>query len=196
MVQDILSTLVAINVDNNRITQLSISDLQGCTALRALLMSDNPVVRADAAAFSELTSMAVVPSAFTPVRDFNGGFYISAVDYAESAFGNRVLTHTPLSLGSWPQSCEWVGPLVNDLSCAECTFGYVSDGTMCIWPTFGVRADAWNQTAFEDDPQMSGRGSDGRRVLLLRRRIELNPPAVTLNPKHSFVGYTNGDYTG
>ena len=199
MVEDILSTLAFINIDNNAITKISVSDFVGLTALQGLLMSDNPVLEADAAAFAELTSMAVLPRDFRPVRDFNGGYFLSGIDYPVNPgdppyYGNRVNTHTPLSLGSWPRNCEWTGPLINNMTCDECTFGYVNSGSTCIWPTFGLRPDAWNQTEFENDPQMNVRGADGSRVLILRRRITLDPPAVTLDHKHSFVGYTDGDY--
>jgi hypothetical protein len=58
----------------------------------------------------------------------------------------------------------------------------------CVLPPFGLRDGVWDKSSLENDAQMGVPDEDtGARTVFLRNNIQLSPPALSLDPKQSFV---------
>jgi hypothetical protein len=104
-------------------------------------------------------------------------------------------------VAGWPRECVWIGPNVNDISCVNCTFGFVANvsdpARTCVLPPFGVRSGAWDRTAYEAAASFgSADPVSGRPTLYLRNAVTVDAPAVAANPKQSFVGFSSSNYMG
>jgi hypothetical protein len=95
----------------------------------------------------------------------------------------------------------WIGPNINDMSCLDCTFGFVANlsdpAQTCVLPPFGVRPGAWDRAAYEAAASF-GRVDpvSGRQTLFLRSTVAADAPSVATNPKQSFVGFSSSNYMG
>eukprot|EP00035_Acanthoeca_spectabilis_P015659 m.314124 g.314124 ORF g.314124 m.314124 type:complete len:1717 (-) comp16409_c0_seq9:26-5176(-) len=189
-------SLIQIELSENTITRIAANDFSGMSLVRGLLMARNPVVQVDASAFWDLTALAVAPNVLSPLPELVGLGFWAANNPNDVPFGNRAWRFAAIDVEAWPRECRWTGPMLNNFSCAECTFGYIDVNGVCTFPSFGVRTGYWDPSTIENDPQMGVPDSNGDRVIFLRNQINLDPPATTLDPKRGFVGYSNNDYVG
>eukprot|EP00035_Acanthoeca_spectabilis_P015655 m.314236 g.314236 ORF g.314236 m.314236 type:complete len:1719 (-) comp16409_c0_seq16:107-5263(-) len=189
-------TLIQIELSANFISEILSSDFDGLSLVRGLLMARNPVLRISQDSFRGLSSLSRLPDQLAPLPELvNLGLW-SASNPDTVPFGARNLTFAAIDVEAWPRQCVWTGPMLNNFSCAECTFGYIDVNGVCTFPSFGVRTGYWDPSTIENDPQMGVPDSNGDRVIFLRNQINLDPPATTLDPKRGFVGYSNNDYVG
>jgi len=191
---DVRATLVQIELSSNAISEISRADFVGLTLVRGLLMAENPVVRVEEGAFDGLSTLSRRPEDME--RDIERVFlgFWSADTPTTVLSGTRSWTLAAIDVNAWPRQCVWVGPLMNDIQCANCTFGFVNQGDSCTFPQFGVREGYWNRSVLENS--LGAIDTDGRRVIYVRNRVDLNPPDTVADPKRAFVGYSGNNYVG
>lgn len=189
-------SIVQLELSANLITEIRANDFAGMSRVRGLLMGRNPVLSVHPSAFEGLTRLSGPPDVLAPLPELVGLSFWGADNPNAAPVGTRNWTFASIDPEAWPRQCLWVGPMLNDFSCDECTNGYVDRNGVCEFPTFGVRPGFWDRTTLENDPQMGVPDASGDRVIFLRNDIALPPPATAANPKQGFVGYSDNDYLG
>lgn len=194
-IHQIASTLVYLALTLNDITEITRADFAGMTALRAIRLADNPVLRVETGTFQELTALNIPPEDFAPFLEYANLELVSSIDLTGTTFGTQIVGSGAIIASGWPRECTWIGPFVNDIECGQCVFGYANNQEdYCEWTPFAVREGFWNRQAYENDPIMGLPDASGTRAIYLRNRLELDPPAPALDPRRGYVGYAAGNY--
>ena len=199
-----MQSLLFISLAFNEITTIYAGDFAGATRLASLSLSGNAIVSVAAEAFHNLQAMRFTPEAYEP-KKCNGDPYTNTIGIglwkgAGKGFygGGQEYSYPPIGFAPNPVSCQWIGPLVNNLSCTTCLLGYETKSaadTTCVKPDFrpyrGWENSSEQASLLLQDVgglAITPSGATNTLSLLTGRTYTIQPPPLA-PVERKFVGY-------